>query len=49
MFGVQVGLTSFGAFFTFLGVLMFFDGALIALGNVSLCSRLDLLSTADTE
>lgn len=31
----QVGLTSFGAFFMMLGVIMFFDGALCALGNVS--------------
>lgn len=32
---LQVGLTSFGAFFMLLGVIMLFDGPLIALGNVS--------------
>lgn len=30
-----MGLTSFGTFFMMLGCVLFFDGALIALGNVS--------------
>ncbi|BGO94851.1 hypothetical protein NBRC10512v2_006644 [Rhodotorula toruloides] len=39
----SVGLTSFGAFFMFLGVVMLFDGPLIALGNILFVSGLPLI------
>ncbi|GAA5826623.1 hypothetical protein JCM10212_000090 [Sporobolomyces blumeae] len=39
----SVGLTSFGALFMILGVIMFFDGPLIALGNILFVSGLPLI------
>jgi len=31
---IGVGLTAFGLFFMLMGVMMFFDGGLLAIGNV---------------
>ncbi|RDX44872.1 Got1-domain-containing protein [Lentinus brumalis] len=40
---IGVALTSFGALFMLLGVILFFDGALLALGNILFISGLTLI------
>ncbi|CED82319.1 got1-domain-containing protein [Phaffia rhodozyma] len=40
---IGVGLTSFGMLFMLLGIIMFFDGALLALGNILFLSGLTLI------
>ncbi|KAK9138924.1 hypothetical protein Sjap_009518 [Stephania japonica] len=40
---IGIGLIGFGIFFTFLGVILFFDRGLIALGNICFLSGVALL------
>jgi len=40
---IGVGLTSFGALFMMLGIMLFFDGALLALGNILFLGGLFLI------
>ncbi|KAI8872220.1 Got1-domain-containing protein [Ramicandelaber brevisporus] len=40
---IGVGLTGFGVFFTFMGIMLFFDSGLIAIGNVLFLSGVVLI------
>lgn len=38
---IGMGLTGFGVFFLFFGMILFFDKALLAIGNVSIAASLN--------
>mmetsp|Transcript_17381 Transcript_17381/g.42166 ORF Transcript_17381/g.42166 Transcript_17381/m.42166 type:complete len:147 (-) Transcript_17381:84-524(-) len=40
---IGIGLTAMGLLFTMLGVLLFFDGGLLAVGNLLFCSGVGLI------
>ena len=46
---IGIGLTGMGLLFTFLGVMMFFDSGLLAVGNVCDTQSLWALNTSDTQ
>lgn len=40
---IGLGLTGFGIFFSFLGIIFFFDKGLLAMGNVSVMTNFSLV------